>query len=409
MRHSFYTVLQNSRRVQKNRIHGGIRMRRTLIALLALTFSFTGIINANAESSSQPKEWTFLIYLNGNNNLDSFGAMNLNQMEKIGSTAKINVVVQWASLQNGKTQRLYMTKDSNLDKVTSPVIEDMGQVDMGDYHSVIDFVKWGAQKYPAKHYFVDIWDHGSGWHLKPGETMKDISWDEVTGNHITTKQLATALSESSKILGQKIDIYGSEVKDAVSIYAGSEETEPGDGWPYDAFLAGWNKLPSTATARDIAAVLTQEYANYYKGKSSNVTLSAFDLSFIDPLNQSIKNFTSSFRNLSGKELSKVKKAALESTHFADDDYVDLGDFLDHVKSLKISSISKTTISEIGDQAKKFVVASNNVGFPKAQGASIWIPTDSSTYSQYADRYSQMNFDHDTNWGDVAKLIANATK
>ena len=186
-------------------------MRLKLIALLLTIFSNTGIINnAFADPSAQPKEWTFLIYLNGNNNLDSFGKMNINQMEKIGSTAKVNIVVQWASLENGKTKRLYITKDSDTTTVTSKIVEEMGQVDMGDYHSVINFVKWGAENYPAQHYFVDIWDHGSGWHFKPGETMKDISWDETTGNHITTEQLATALSESSKIIGHKIDIYGSD-------------------------------------------------------------------------------------------------------------------------------------------------------------------------------------------------------
>ena len=395
-------------------------MRLKLIALLLTIFTTTGMIsNANAEPSSQPKEWTFLIYLNGNNNLDSYGKMNINQMEKVGSNARINIVVQWASLENGKTQRLYITKDNDTSTVTSKVVQDMGAVDMGDYHSVINFVKWGAENYPAQHYFVDIWDHGSGWHFKPGETMKDISWDETTGNHITTEQLATALTESSKIIGHKIDIYGSDaclmamvevenlMTDAVGVYVGSEETEPGDGWPYDAFLASWNKLPAGAPATAVGAALTQEYANYYKDKSSNVTLSAFDLSYLAPFTQSIKKFSTSFKKLNTSDFKKINQAAKDSTHFASEDYVDFGDFLDHVKALKISKLDKSAISEINDNAKKFVISSNNVGFPKVHGASIWIPTDSSTYSQYADRYSQLSFEHDTQWGDVAKLIATA--
>ena len=394
-------------------------MRLILTALVALIFNLTSTTSAHAIPSAQPKEWTFLIYLNGNNNLDSYGKMNINQMEKIGSTAKINVVVQWASLENKKTQRLYITKDADTSKVTSKIVEDMGQVDMGDYRSVIDFVKWGSQNYPAQHYFVDIWDHGSGWHLKPGETMKDISWDDVSGNHITTEQLATALTESSKIIGHKIDIYGSDaclmamveiaqqVNDSVSVFLGSEETEPADGWPYDALLAGWNKLPATSTSKDVANILTKEYANYYKAKNSNATLSAFDLNFLAPLNASIKKFSTSFNALNSGDLKKVNQAAKDSTHFADDDYVDFGDFIDHVQSLKIKKLNQSIITEINNNTKNFVISNNTVGFPKAQGVSIWIPTDSSTYSEYADSYSRMDFDHETQWGDVAKKIANA--
>ena len=233
------------------------------------------------------------------------------------------------------------------------------------------------------------------------------------------KPLAITFTEASKVIGQKIDIYGSDaclmamveianqVSDAVSVYLGSEETEPGDGWPYDALLAGWNKLSKGAPASSVASVLTQEYANYYKPKSSNVTLSAYDLNFLAPYTQSIKKFSTSFKKLSAADLKKVNQAAKASTHFAYEDYVDFGDFLNQVKSLKLSKLDKSAISDINENAKKFIVSNNTVGFPKAQGASIWIPTDASTYSEYADRYSRMNFDRDTQWGDVAKLIATA--
>jgi len=199
------------------------------------------------------------------------------------------------------------------------------------------------------------------------------------------------------------------VKDSVNVFIGSEETEPGDGWPYDLFLSSWNKLPSGAPSKDVANALTQSYQKYYQAKSTDVTLSAFDLNFLDSLNQSIRKFSNSFKNLGNLDFKRIAKAAQESTHFTDDDYVDLGDFLDHVKSLKISKIGKTTISEVSTNLKSFIVANNTVGFEKAQGASIWIPTDSYTYSSHADRYSRLSFDQETHWGDVAKAVANSAK
>ena len=396
-------------------------MYRNLIALAALLAGLSNTTLAQAESRVEPKEWTFLIFLNGNNNLDSFGAMNMNQMEKIGSTDKVNVVVQWASLANGNVQRHYMTKDYDPKKVTSPVVGRPKNSDMGDYRGLVEFVNWGVQNYPAKHYFVNVWDHGSGWHLSNTGVTKDISWDDVTGNHMTTEQLAIAMNESAKIIGHKIDVYGSdaclmgmveiahEMKDAVSVFVGSEETEPADGWPYDAFLKEWNKLSNIEDPRAVAQTLTNEYQDYYQVKGDSVTLSAFDLNYLDPLNQALRGFADNFKTLKPSEMKKVAKAATESTHFTNDDYVDLGDFVNQVKALKIAKLKDATINEIDVQAKNFVIANNTIGFPKAEGAAIWIPTDSYTYSRYADRYSRLSFDQVTHWSDVAKEIANAAK
>src|SRR4051812_16677829 len=96
-------------------------MRMRLIDLITVSstcFAMSLCFALKAEAAAKPKkatvkEWTFLTFLNGNNNLDSFGALNINQMEQVGSTDQINIVVQWASLRNRRTQRLYITKDKD--------------------------------------------------------------------------------------------------------------------------------------------------------------------------------------------------------------------------------------------------------------------------------------------------------
>jgi len=391
-------------------------MRTTLLVLTALALGLAGGLPAKAESN-QPKEWTFLVYLNGNNNLDSFGALNINQMEKIGSNAKINILVQWASLETRTVKRLFIKKDNDPKRVTSPVIQDMGNVDMGDWHSVVDFVKWGAEKYPANRYFVDIWDHGSGWHSKKGGigtpgTM-DISWDDLTGNHITTKQLALALDQSAKVIGHKIDLYASdaclmamaeiaqEVKDSVNVFAGSEETEPGAGWPYDTFLARWNTLPD-ASPQAVAKALSEEYAKSYQGGNDAVTFSAFDLAALPELTRSLRAFSDSLKGAASANLKKLVDIANRSQNFAVSDYVDLMDFMNNLKAARPGLADPDLISAVAEAHNKVVITSNNVRFPKAHGMSIWIPTSSWQYSQFADLYSQMSFDQETRWGDLLK-------
>ena len=39
---------------------------------------------------------------------------------------------------------------------------NMGEQNMGDYETLISFIEWGVQKYPAYHYVLVPMDHGDG-------------------------------------------------------------------------------------------------------------------------------------------------------------------------------------------------------------------------------------------------------
>jgi hypothetical protein len=410
-------------------------MRRNLVVLFGALSLLLPSLTASAASTPNPeKEWTFLVYLNGNNNLDSFGSVNLEQMEKVGSTDKINVVVQWASLANGKTQRLLVQKSTNPSAVTSPILADIGQVDMGDYRTLVDFVQWGVQQYPAKHYLIDVWDHGSGWHnfqsklSMMGDRAKakyhatDISWDENTGHFITTVQLGQALAESAKIIGHKVDLYGSdaclmamaevatEVSDSVEVYAGSEETEPGAGWPYDALLTRWSAL-ATASAQDVATILVQEYVNSYnngENGSGDVTFSAFDLSKTEVLQSAITDFAAKIQTLDAAGRTNLLTAASAATSFTFADYVDLGDFVSGVSDSR--AIDPAVVDNVRQAVSQFVIANADTSkFAKAKGMSIWLPTTLDGYTQYADAYSGLKWEPLTHWGDALKSLLQTTR
>ncbi len=393
-------------------------MRRTLFFLALSAFSL--ILQPAQAGTRAPKEWTFLIFLNGHNNLDPFGAFNINQMERIGSTDKINVVVQWASIKNKTVKRLLVQRDNDTNKVSSPVIQDMGRVDMGDWRQLVEFVRWGKEKFPAQKYFVDIWNHGSGWHGKNGVidggfTPMDISYDDLSGNHMTTQQMGLALNESAKILGQKIDLYGSdaclmamieiahEVKDAVRVFAGSEELEPGEGWPYDALLSRWNSTPN-ATPQAVAKILSEEYAKYYEKSRSNVTFSAFDLQNLPQLSASIRKFGESLKALGSSALGQVQQAAAKSQKFTNSDYVDFIDFMNNLKAAQVTSLNTSILSEVNAATRSVIIANNTVRYPRANGMAIWLPSTTYEYSRYADLYSRLTFDRDTYWGDFLKAM-----
>ncbi|MBI3542428.1 MAG: hypothetical protein HY075_04025 [Deltaproteobacteria bacterium] len=402
---------------------------RSLFLLLALSCLLVSSFALASEAQQQPsaeKEWTLLVYINGNNNLDSYGAMDINEMEAVGSNSKINVVVQWASMAT-TTKRLLVKKDNDVNTVTSPILEDLGNVDMGDYRTLIDFIRWGVAKYPAKKYFIDVWNHGSGWHMQLKNQLvaagqakaTDISWDEKSGNHITTEQLGQAMAEAAKIIGHKVDLYGSdaclmgmaevaaEMSESVETYVGSEETEALKGWPYDTLLQGWNALPN-ATSQEVAKVLVREYVKSYQGGSqgteSSATMSAYDMSKLGGLNTAVKAFGDRIKKLDKAARQKLVSSAESSQKFAYSDYVDVLDFLDQSSKARIEGLEDTTRG-LREAAKTFIIANAATeAYAKAQGLAMWLPTDSYSFDGYSSRYKALRFNAATGWGEALQAL-----
>lgn len=401
-------------------------MTKIIIAsLFVLSFLGTQQLSASELTAKQDakvqKEWTFLLFLNGHNNLDSFGDYNINQMEEIGSTKDLNMVVEWGSQSFGKTRRLYIQKDKDTQVVTSPVVESSERVDMGDYKTLVDFVKWGAKNYPAKHYMVAVWNHGNGWHkFRTDNSARDISYDDNTGHKITTEQLGLAMKESAQAIGHKIDIYGSdaclmamaevgaEMNDSVDFMVGSEDLEPGYGWPYNTWMKRWT-AKANATPAEVSKFLTQEYIKAYNGGiygTQDVTFSAMNLNYLPQLMNSVKNLATSLKGLSPADLKATKAASLQAVSYYLPDYKDMGSFVDKLSSAK-TNIKETLLSEVKDSVKNVVIENGATGsFVGSQGVSFWFPEYSWEYDQYAERYSKMNFNKATGWLSYLESIKN---
>lgn len=400
-------------------------MRKMFIIFIGCLLS---LAFATVNAAAPPKTWTFLIFLNGDNNLDSYGTDNIKSMEQVGSNDQVNIVVQWASASAGKAVRLLIQKSNDSNNVTSPVIQDLGAVDMGDYRNLEDFIQWGVQNYPAEHYFVDVWNHGSGWHASKfgkdkhsSHLFGDISYDESTGHSIKTEELGQAMAFAAKVMGHKVDLYGSdaclmamaevanEMSSSVDIFAGSQETEPGAGWPYADLLSRWEATPN-ASAADVAKILTDVYVKSYQGGSnghSQVTFSAFDLANLPAFNHAMTDFSANVRNLNPTEKAKVISIAAKVQNFAYADYADLLDFTKKLSAAKLSGIQVDTVSRLEAAARQLIIANSvTPRYARATGLSIWLPTDHWAFDRNTARYQKMQFNQETQWGDALITLLN---
>ena len=70
-------------------------------------------------------QWTWLVYMAGDNNLQGAGNDDLAEMKKVGSTADVNVIVQFDTEQNTTTR--YLVEKNKL-----KTLQTMAGVDCGD-------------------------------------------------------------------------------------------------------------------------------------------------------------------------------------------------------------------------------------------------------------------------------------
>ncbi|MDD2772881.1 MAG: clostripain-related cysteine peptidase [Elusimicrobiales bacterium] len=246
------------------------------------------------------KEWTIMVYINGKNNLANAALYNMNQMEIVGSTDKMNVVVETGRLWDGVRRYLIVndfqpstTDQAELQsqyvqamhKINSPVVQELPKTDMGDYKSAVDFVKWSREKYPAKKYMLILWDHGTGW-MDPLKKKSEgagksraISLDDETGNFIGTVEIGKLVREVSgvNVLGfdaclMQMAEVAYEVKDSAKIILGSEEVVPEDGIDYTGFLAKLSSNPS-ASPEEAAGYAAEAFNKYYASSGKAATMS----------------------------------------------------------------------------------------------------------------------------------------
>ena len=100
-----------------------------------------------------------MVYIAADNDLNYFSGKNLDDMTKIGSTEHVNIVAHLDRQgAHEKTKRLYIEKGKII-QIQNPSPQ---KLDSGSAETLIDFCHWAVTRYPARHYALVLWNHGSG-------------------------------------------------------------------------------------------------------------------------------------------------------------------------------------------------------------------------------------------------------
>lgn len=257
----------------------------TAISIAVMMLSFFNYAPLALAAKTPAPTWTFMVYLDCDNNLDTFGPINLQQMSNgLTAGADDNIVVLMDRLN--LPAYVYLVTHEEITTVKS-----LGEVDMGSPETLTWFINFTVASFPAVHYFLDMWDHGGGY--------AGTCWDESSGNHLTPHQVETAIVNAESASGTRIDVVGFdaclmgmaevayELKDTTDIVIGSEMLTPGYGWPYAQLMTYLSVNPSI-DPKALSIELVNEYiASYPKVK---VQLSAIDEASISGFAESLDNF-----------------------------------------------------------------------------------------------------------------------
>ena len=372
----------------------------------AMELTLPEAVPAAAEDKAAQKEWTIMVFINAKNNLERYGLLDVNEMEKVGSSDKVNIVVEMGRIAgyasndgDWKTTRRYLVqKDNDFSKITSPVLADLGKTDMGDYKSLAAFANWAKTTYPAKRYMLIVWNHGAGWIKSRGmNDPKGISYDDETGNHITTPQFGMAM----KAIG-KVDVIGTdaclmqmpevnyEIKDYVDYIVASEETEPGDGYTYDTFLGPVVAKP-TMTAKEVGAQAVNAYSDHYgtQDHTQSLVLASAMNGFVPMVNDFVK------AAMAANEKALIKTAMSGAQAYAYAENKDLWHFLALYGASSKDANVKATAKALQAYITNTLVLVNrtNAGYSDSHGIAIYMP------NYVNSSYSSLAWARDAQWDE----------
>lgn len=371
----------------------------------------------------KPKEWTFMVYIAGDNNLSAAAIDDINEMETVGSDENINIIVKadfsteeyYDDLPIGPdgTYCYYIEQDDeigyDISTIKSSPVFTLPEVDSGDPVELTKFIEWGTSMYPADKYAVVMWNHGSGWKSPQDNIDKGIAWDDVTGSNINTLEMKQALADTGvdfDIIGFDACVMGSleiayQLKDLGSVMVGSELNEPFDGWPYDTILADLQSNP-TSDASTLGTNIVDNYIESFA--SGDVTMAAVDLSRLDTLTDSLDTAVTYIEDYLDYE--PVYDIAYNEVNA----YVDFYDLMDKIKDaygdINLSDRIDKVLTDYDNMIIKYKdLLDYDYSTGDLYGLSVQL-SDSFSGDNGNISYTELDFAVDSQWDDFITNVWN---
>ena len=306
-----------------------------ILLCILLFMSWSGV------SAQQMKEWTVIVYMNGDNNLSPMALSNIHRMER-GVHDNVNVIV----LVDGSAQysrnptvsfgaKIHMLQKNNApyqsiddSPITSPLLQDLGEIDMSLPANITGFIQYAVKAAPAKHYAFIPWNHGGGWKnllndvdagtgfaSKPFMTIQEFARAIKDASHVLPNGRFDILMFDMCLMGQA-DIIN-EVADLADYVIASPPVKWALAPAYENLLSVFDGRHSS---REIATAIVDDYIGTMNEVSRNLdgkydsAMTAYDTSKMPALTAATRKLTAHLQSLVQSRYFEISKTLAYAGH-----------------------------------------------------------------------------------------------
>ncbi|MBI5490289.1 MAG: hypothetical protein HY905_23335 [Deltaproteobacteria bacterium] len=364
-----------------------------------------------ASGKQKSKKWAMLAYIAGDNNLSDAGLADIQEMCEVGASRDVWAAVEIDTYgEHTGSIRYEISEPDPWGEAHRIVIQRLAEKDSGDPETLRSFVKWGLRRYPARSRVLVVWNHGSGFR----SVRRDIGYDDF-GSSMDMPELEKALQRAGVGPKKRIDILGFDAclmnmievvhhfRELARIVVGSQQTEPGDGWPYDLVLGEAKKGPER---RELARRIVETYIASYRAQGTfDVTQSAIDVAKTDAAVRRLHALGDALADDFEASGGVVEAVRTSVQVFEMADYVDLVQLAEAVASAVVAPRVCKAATALSGAARKCVLANGRLGggVAHANGLSVWFPADGDTYLRHRAKYLRLRCNAGPNPGWVRFL------
>lgn len=395
------------------------RSIRTSGALVAVALLAAMAIPASMALGNGQAQWTFMVYLDADNNLEEYGVMNLEWLETVGSEKDVVNFLVLMDTYTGVADLLYVNEGDS---------ESVGgaygypqEVDMSDPAVLEEFIRIGYTDYTADKYALILWDHGGGW--------RGLCWDDTTEEEteedacITMVELRDALSNALDGTGIVLDVIGFDlclmampevayqVRDYAEYVIFSEETVPANGFPYDDVAADLIADPTVGGA-ELCENIVEAYGYYYGEELVgwvDWTISAFDMEYMDDIFEAVDDLGTELIASLRQYMNWIQQDLLDAQKYYYPYNVDLEGFAMNLldDDMIVNDALKAAAEDVIAAVEGGIFAMvNSIHNDESYGIAIYAPSTNDGMHHLKDEYVDIPFGQDTSWYEFVSLFSN---
>jgi hypothetical protein len=407
------------------------------------------------------RPWTMMVYMAGDNGkifdtdrgriklmaeMTTVGYRDLMEMGTVGTTDNVAITCLF------DTQDIaYLVEVRKGRGMADSAVQQVPEVNTGAPETLQAFIIESMKAYPADHYALVIWNHGTGWldvdsysavrafdptgksnpplfratpqKLTAGDTTRPIAYDDSSMDFLDSQDLRAALAAAQAETGERLDLIGMdaclmamieggrELAGFADYFVASQEVEPMAGWPYGPIIAALDGEPGLAAAK-FADVIVEEFTKSYGGatrEEHTVTQSAIVLARTATTEELCATLVSAMLDDATPTLRRLARRARDETlTFEDRSYRDLGDF-----AAKLTALTEwdnyPAVTTAAVALHDHLIARDETGpilkvgflpdYERATGMSVYLPgaIPETEREKILGTYRELAFAQNTGW------------